>query len=239
MCCRYLLLEQHYRAIMERLGIGASAEFLSRYNIAPGSDISVVRTKARMDGREVTTLRWGLVPAWKKRDATGSGLVNARAESLAAKPSFRDALRLRRCVIPASGFYEWEPVGRTRKPWLFRRRDEQPFGLAGLWENWSAPDGTPLETCAVITTESNELMRPIHHRMPVILTPEQCAEWLDPRVIAPDALAALLRPTSAKSMSALAVSTHVSSVLHEGPECVAPAGAETGPATGSQFSLGL
>jgi putative SOS response-associated peptidase YedK len=239
MCCRYLLLQPHYREITERLGIGAPAEFLSRYNIAPGSDIPVVRMKPRTAAREAVALRWGLVPSWTKNDNGGPGLVNARAESLAAKPSFRDALQTRRCVIPASGFYEWEAVGRARKPWLFRRRDEQPFGLAGLWESWRAPNGTTLETCAVITTEPNELMRPIHHRMPVMLAPGQLAAWLDPCVTKPETLAPFLRPATAEAMSAVAVSSQVSNVRHEGPECLAPAGA-SGPADDPpQFSFDL
>jgi putative SOS response-associated peptidase YedK len=234
MCCRFLLLQQHYRDILARLGIAAPAEFISRYNIAPGSDIPVVRTKPLTTKNEITALRWGLVPSWSKSDE-GTQLVNARAETLTLKPSFRDALRSRRCIIPASGFYEWENLGRAKKPWLFRRRDEQPFGLAGLWESWCAPDGVVLETCAVITTEPNELMRPIHHRMPVMLAPEEFEPWLDARNTESEKLFPLLRTPRSDAMSALAVSFHVSNVRHEGPECLAPAAADPGP----QLSLGF
>lgn len=236
MCCRFLLLQQHYRAILAELGIAAPAEFLSRYNIAPGSDIPVVRNQPRTAKNETTLFRWGLTPAWAQRDDPAARLVNARAETLASKPSFRDALRSRRCVIPASGFYEWEIAGRARKPWLFRRRDESPFGLAGLWETWRAPDGSELESCAIVTSEPNELMRPIHHRMPVMLGPAQFAAWLDPRNSDPAALADLLRPAPADSMSALAVSPHVSNVRHDGPECLAPAGTDPGD-TDPQLAL--
>jgi putative SOS response-associated peptidase YedK len=235
MCCRYLLLQQHFREVLERLGLDAPGDFVPRYNIAPGTAIPAVRLKPSVPGREIAALRWGLVPSWT-RGNPGPGLVNARAESLAGKPSFRDALRARRCVIPASGFYEWEVRGRARLPWLFRRGDGQPFGLAGLWESWRAPDGTRHETCAVITTEPNELMRPIHHRMPAMLGPEQFDAWLDPDATSAESLAPLLHPAAAAAMSATALGPHVNHVGHDDPACLEPAGpAEASP----QLSLGI
>lgn len=237
MCTRYVLLQHHLREILQRLGLAIDPGIITRYNIAPGSFIPGVRQTPRAAGGERVALRWGLVPSWAKSD-DGTQLVNARAETLAAKPSFRDALRARRCLIPASGFYEWEHRGRAKQPWLFRRRDEQPFAFAGLWDSWRAPDGTMLESCAIITNEPNELMRPIHHRMPVILAPEQFSSWLDSQVTQPEELAPLLRPPPAATMSAAPVSQYVSNVRHEGPECIAPA--DPGAADRDrQFSLGL
>ena len=219
MCCRFLLKQQHYRDMLTRLGIAAPADFVSRYNIAPGTDIPVVRRKpGKIASHEATRLHWGLVPSWAK-DADGPPLVNARAESLAEKPSFRDALRSRRCIIPASGFYEWEVLGRARKPWLFTRRDEQPFGLAGLWETWTEPGGPVLESCAVITTAPNSLMEPIHHRMPVMLAPDDFPRWLD---ATPNEAAALLVTPPSADLSAMAVSARVSQVRNDDPACIEP-----------------
>lgn len=233
MCCRYHLHEKHYREVLARLGIAAPAAFASRYNIAPGGPIPAVRANARTGEREVAALRWGLTPAWAKSDDPAARLVNARAETLAEKPSFRDAARTRRCLVPASGFFEWESVGRAKRPWLFRRGDEAPFGFAGLWESWRAPDGTVVESCALITTEPNDVMRPIHHRMPAMLTPEAFELWLDARVTDGARLAPLLQPAPAVAMSALRVNPVVSNVHADGPECLQPAGED------AQLSLGL
>lgn len=239
MCTRFQLTAEHYRQVLRDLGIDASADFLSRYNIAPSTAIPAVRNISSPPHREVIALRWGLTPAWAKSDEPASRLVNARAETLAAKPSFRDALRKRRCVIPASGFYEWETVGRAKKPWLFRRRDAQPFGLAGLWEAWRAPDGALVESCAVVTTPPNDLMRPIHDRMPVMLTIAQLATWLDPRITEAADLSPLLQPAPVETMTATAVSSYVSNVRHEGPECLSPATPDSDATAGPQLSLGL
>lgn len=238
MCTRYVLLKEHLRELLARLGLEANPDFVSRYNIAPASLVPAVR-KPR-DGAKVesVSLRWGLVPSWAKTSESATQLVNARAETVASKPSFRDALRKRRCLIPATGFYEWEHRGRTKQPWVFRRRDDQPFAFAGLWESWHGADGAPLETFAIITTEPNELMRPIHDRFPVMLAPDQFGQWLDPGVTEPDELAPLLRAPPSDTLTANTVSRHVSNVRHEGPECLAPAGPDDN-GDANQFSLGL
>lgn len=244
MCTRYTLLEKDLRAIVERLRVALDleADVASRYNIGPATEILAVRPLARAAGREAVKLRWGLTPSWAHDDEPASRLVNARAETLVEKPSFRDAFRSRRCLIPASGFFEWEHVGKARRPWLFRRPDESPFGLAGLWETWRAPDGTFIESCAVITTEPNELMRPIHHRMPVMLAPAQFDAWLDPAIREPERLRPLLHPALASDMKMTEVSTHVNNVRHDDPGCLAPASADKsrdGGEDSPQLSLGF
>lgn len=237
MCCRYVLLQEHTKSLLAQLGVllENGVPPVSRYNLSPGTGIPAVRNRPASTTRELTSLHWGLVPSWT-RDRSRPPPVNARAESLADKPTFRDAFRSRRCLIPASGYYEWAVQGRTRQPWLFRLRDERPFALAGLWETWLAPDGTTLESCAVVTTAPNAVMAPIHHRMPVMLATREAQEtWLDPRLTAARALAPLLRPFDAETMTATAVSSHVNNVRHDDPLCLAPV---SNVAT-TQLALGL
>lgn len=233
MCCRYVLLQEHAKSLLEKLGVppGAGALPPDRYNIAPGGRIPAIRPRAARvgpapadakPGRELASLHWGLVPAWS-RDAAHPA-ANARAESLAARPSFRDALRSRRCLIPAGGFYEWKISGRAREPWLFRLRDGEPFAFAGLWESRRDPSGEILESCAVITTAPNSLMEPVHHRMPALLaSPAAWDAWLDPGITSMDTLAPLLRPFPAGAMTAAALGPHVNNIRHEGPACLEPA----------------
>jgi len=240
MCYRYVLLKSDLMAAAAQLQAILSVAFDSRYNLPPGSDVPAVRLAPGGAGREVALLHWGLVPGWaKERTAFGPKLANARAESVAEKASFRDAFRRRRCVLPASGFYEWEARGKARLPWLFRRRDGQPLLLAGLWDSWRAPDGGVLESCTVITTEPNELVRPIHDRMPAILAPEQCDLWLDPAEQTPARLAPLLRPLPAEQLTAGRVGQRVNSIAHDDEACLQapPPGEDSGE--GGQFKLGL
>jgi putative SOS response-associated peptidase YedK len=235
MCTRFLLLEKHYQALLQRLGVASPSQLSSRYNIAPSSAIPAVRVEPNDRSRSATLLRWGLVPAWAKSIA-GPPLVNARAESVATKPTFRDSLRTRRCVIPASGFYEWETVGRTKKPWLVQRRDQDVFGFAGIWDSVETPAQPAFESCAIITTEPNEVMQRIHDRMPVMLTEAQCEAWLSPDLTDPEKLAGFLSPPPNDFIQTVAVSRHVSNVRNDDINCLAPAEADD---QGPQLSLGL
>jgi putative SOS response-associated peptidase YedK len=206
-----------------QVAAGAGLDFRPRYNVCPGENVlAVVREggAARLDA-----LRWGLVPAFARDPAAGPRAINARAESLALRPAFRDAFRHRRCLIVADGFYEWRRAGAGRTPYFVRLRSSRPFAFAGVWDRWTPPAGTsraPLRTCAIVTCPSNALVRDIHDRMPVILPPEARARWLEAGEGDPDALTALLVPYAAAEMEAYPVSRLVSSPRHDFPELVRP-----------------
>jgi putative SOS response-associated peptidase YedK len=188
-----------------------------RYNIAPSQDIAVIRPGLR--GRECVLLRWGLVPAWSSEPRTKYSTINARAESVADKPTYRHAFRHRRCLIPATGFYEWKQAGETRIPHHIRMKDGGLFALAGLWERWEK-DGNVLESCTIIVTGANRLMAPIHDRMPVILDPDRYADWLEPDKTDSDALLAMLVPYTEDSMEAWPVSRLVNNPANDSPRCL-------------------
>jgi putative SOS response-associated peptidase YedK len=193
-----------------------------RYNVAPTQDAAVVRgTPAR--GRELVPLRWGLIPSWAKDPAMGNRMINARAESVADKPAFQDAFRERRCLVPSEGFYEWRKTQRGKQPYYVRVLAGRVFAFAGLWERWwDRATGDERETFTIITTAPNELLRPIHDRMPVILKPRDYDRWLDPESRDPSELQDLLKPYAPEEMSYYPVSTYVNKPEHEGPECIAP-----------------
>ena len=219
MCGRFTLTT-NLGAIAKRFGVARFLEEVGpRYNIAPTQTVIVVSD----DGaRQLTEMRWGLIPSWAKDPAIGNRMINARAETIATKPSFRSALRKRRCLIPADGFYEWTPAGRTKQPVHIALKNREPFGFAGLWESWTSLDGEEIKTCTIITTEANELLKPIHDRMPVILNREAEAVWLDPTIQQPATLLPLLTPYPAEEMEVYTVSTKVNNPTNDGPECIVP-----------------
>ena len=196
--------------------------FEPRYNIAPSQTISAIRELE--NSREAAPLKWGLVPSWAKEADIGNRMINARAETLTEKPSFREAFRSRRCIIPATGFYEWQKVEKgAKQPHYFYLKETEVFGFAGLWEEWlDKSTGELLETCTIITTEANEVLKPVHERMPVILKVENYDEWLDPKVKDTDKLQNLLVPYAAKEMDEHPVSRSVNIVSSDTPELIVP-----------------
>ena len=224
---------------MEQLGVKDPREFVSRYNIAPTTMIPAIRMAEEDQRREAVPLQWGLVPWWSKDAKSGAKLANARSEGIAAKPSFREAFRKRRCIVPASGFYEWQTVGRLKQPWFFQLRDESPFVFAGLWERWRSVDGVELQTCSLITTTPNEVVRALHDRMPVILRGGAIETWLDRTIGEPAQLKPLLAPLPGAEMKSTPVSARVNSVSFDGPECIEPAAPIQPEPASPQLMLGL
>ena len=193
---------------------------VERYNIAPTQDILAIRSSPETGRSEWAMLRWGLVPSWSKESKTKHLLINARAEGIETKPSFRGPVRHLRCIVPVSGFYEWRRQGAGKQPYFVRPTDDEVFALAGIWDRWEGQQGNVLESVAIITTSSNELMQPIHDRMPLILEKEDAAGWLDPTNELARVLT-MLRPCPSKRMVAYPVSGIVNSGRHDGPECIA------------------
>ena len=224
MCGRFTL-RASASVVAEQFALFELPPFTARFNIAPTQPVPIVRLRSGQQEpqREFVWLQWGLIPGWAESPALGSRLINARAESAAEKPAFRTAVRQRRCLVVADGFYEWQAVDGAKRPYFFHFRDDRPFAFAGMWEAWEGPDHSMLETCAIITTEPSELMRPIHNRMPVILPPEAYAAWLNPAIHEPRRLASLLVPYSGNDLQACAVSSFVNSPGHDSPQCIEPA----------------
>jgi putative SOS response-associated peptidase YedK len=211
----------HYKDLSKYFAAVAALDeefgFTPRYNIAPTQLAPIVREGE--DGRQLTLLRWGLVPRWAKEPAIDARMINARAETLLEKPSFRRPFESQRCLVPAGGFYEWQKVGSSKQSYLIRRRDREPIAMAGLWERWVDPASkAPLETFTIVTTAANELIRPIHERMPLILSPSDFDAWLasdEPPV-------ELLATPETPDFEAVPVSSWVNSPSHDDPRCMEP-----------------
>jgi putative SOS response-associated peptidase YedK len=221
MCGRFTL-RAPASVVAEQFSLWEVPPLEPRFNIAPTQPVAVVRLAQDQAGprRELVMLRWGLIPSWAGDPAIGNRLINARAESAADKPAFRSAFRRRRCLVVADGFYEWQRAGKRRQPYFIRLADDRPFGIAGLWESWEGTGHAAIASCTLLTTEANDVVRPIHDRMPVILAPAAYGRWLDPAVAQPDRLTPLLTPYPGGEMTAYPVSTLVNSSAHDDPQCV-------------------
>lgn len=227
-----------------QLGVEAARQlalFEPRYNIAPTQDVLVVRVEPKGSQREAVMLRWGLVPSWSKELQAGAPMINARGETIAEKPSFRTAVRRRRCLIPADGFYEWQKEGGAtssknakKQPFLIHYRDNRPFAFAGLWESWTGHvpakagaakcagenTGLTIESCTIVTTSASPALSSLHDRMPVILEPSDYDLWLDPKVQDPTAVQPLVVPNDDPEIIFEPVSTHVNKVANNDARCV-------------------
>lgn len=202
---------------------GLSAEdlplFEPRYNIAPTQPVLALRLD-ESGHREAVELKWGLIPSWSKDDKIASRLINARSESAAEKPSFRSAMRRRRCLVAADGYYEWQTVQKTKQPYYIQLQGGKPFAFAGLWERWRSPEGRSVETCSLLTTEANAFASQIHDRMPVIVPPTKFERWLDVEAYSPEDVQPLLVGYEGGPMQARPVDRYVNNARNEGPECI-------------------
>ncbi len=222
MCGRYRLsrrkeiIEEHFETA------DWQDDWAPRYNVAPTQPIPVIRQHPKEPVRELSLMRWGLIPSWSKYSSVAARMINARSESAATKPAFRDPLKFRRCLIPADGFYEWAKTTKGRQPYCFEVGDGELFAFAGLWDRWKDPSGNWIKTCSILTTTPNAVTAAVHDRMPVILDPENYEVWLDPGMRSTDAASDLLKPFDARLMRCYPVSSRINSVANDDEECSRP-----------------
>lgn len=220
MCGRFTLTSTP-EELARRFGLDAPPPLAPRYNIAPGQDVLAVRRRA--DGRRrADLLRWGLVPSFSPDPSVGGRMINARVETAAGRPAFREALRHRRCLVPADGFYEWADRGGARQPFHVALREGVPFGLAGLWERWRDPAGGWLESCTLLTAPAAPALRDLHDRMPIVVAPGTYAAWLDVDACEPASLLGRLYEEAATAFRVHAVSTRVNRADRDEPGCIEP-----------------
>lgn len=219
MCGRYAITTAP-EAMRRLFGYPEMPNFPPRYNVAPTQPIPIVRM---IEGkRQFALVRWGLLPSWVKDPNTFTLLINARGETANDKPAFRNAMKRRRCLIPADGFYEWKRDGKGKRPYYIRRRGGEPFAFAGLWETWMGPNGEEVDTAAIVTTDANHLLAPIHDRMPAILPPDAWEMWLDTGNVDAKTAAALVAPAQNELFEAYEIAPLVNRVANDGPEVQMP-----------------
>lgn len=235
MCGRFTL-KTPASVLAETFELAEPPAWTPRYNIAPTQPVAAVVRTPEHPTRQFRRYRWGLVPSWAKDLGIGARTINAQAETAATKPAFRVAFRHRRCLVLADGFYEWDQRARRKRPVYIQMKDGRAFAFAGLWEHWQSPDGSVINSCTLLTTEPNGLIRPFHHRMPVILDPRDYDRWLDPHTQKPEEVQPLLRPLPPEAMRAYPVSDRVNNPSNDSPECIEPlaSGQTPGDAGGTQ-----
>jgi putative SOS response-associated peptidase YedK len=222
MCGRYRLarrkqiIEEHFDTV------SGEEDWNPRHNIAPTQSVPVIRQRPKEPSRELAMMRWGLIPSWAADSSGAAKMINARSETAATKPAFRDAFQSRRCLIPADGFYEWMRSGKVKQPYCFEVNDGELFAFAGLWERWKDPGGVWVKTCSILTTMANVVTSSIHDRMPVILDADSYDLWLDPGMRNVDAVSDLLKPYDARAMRCRPVSSRINQVANDDAECSAP-----------------
>lgn len=220
MCGRYTLTltKDGIRAEIPTIG-SFGIPWKPRYNLAPTNIIPAIISA---EPTSLNGLRWGLIPSWAKDESIGQKLINARGETLNEKPSFKHIFKRRRCLIPADGFYEWQPVGRRKQPMYIRLRESRLFTFAGLWDEWKNLSGEAVRSCTIITTTANELIQKFHHRMPVIIQPEFRQTWLDSNITDTNGLSDLIKPYASEKMEVFPVSLAVNKPENDSPECIDP-----------------
>jgi putative SOS response-associated peptidase YedK len=222
MCGRYRLsrrkqiIEEHFDAV------SGEEDWSPRFNVAPTQPVPVIRQHPKEPIRQLSLMRWGLIPSWAKDSSVAASMINARAETAVTKPAFRDALKSRRCLIPADGFYEWVRAGKTKQPYCFEVNGGELFAFAGLWDRWKDRSGNSVETCSILTTTPNTVTAAVHDRMPVILDPDAYDVWLDPGMTNVGAASELLMPYDAQLMRCYPVSTRINHVANDDEACSAP-----------------
>jgi len=223
MCGRYRLSRR--KQIVEEYfdSVPGDEEWSPRYNIAPTQFVPVIRQNPREPLRELSLLRWGLIPSWATDRSVGARMINARSETAATRPAFRDALKSRRCLLPADGFYEWQRAGRVKQPYCFELNDGALFAFAGVWDRWKDDGGRMIETCSILTTTPNAVTSAIHDRMPVILDPDGYDLWLDPGMRDLSVVSEMLKPYDARGMRCYPISTRINQVGNDDEECSRPA----------------
>jgi putative SOS response-associated peptidase YedK len=236
MCGRYRL-SRRKELIAEYFDIDGDVEWEPRYNVAPTQNVGIIRQAGPKPERHLALARWGLIPAWAKDATIGQRAFNARSETVASKPAFKEAFRRQRCLIPADGFYEWRRGAAGKQPLHFGMSDDSLLAFAGLWDCWRGPGGDVVESCTILTTTPNSLLADVHDRMPVILDRQHYDRWLDPGLQNVKELAGMLKPFDAASMKRYPVSTRVNSVANDDPQCAEIAVTDHGDTKNAQLWL--